>query len=105
MLRVVRPANVAHVYYGFEDTSGKQFGATISEIYGGHHHLGKSRQVGWGVWYQVGLWTAAEDKESLNYKELRNPVDTVSEEAGAGRLRDCKSFLFTDNLTAEGCFY
>ena len=32
-------------------------------------------------------------------------VDTVLEEAGAGRLHDCKIFLFTDNSTAEGCFY
>jgi hypothetical protein len=29
----------------------------------------------------------------------------VSEEAGAGRLRDCKFFLFADNSTVEGCFY
>jgi hypothetical protein len=41
----------------------------------------------------------------LNYKELRNLVDTISEESAAGRLRDCKLFIFTDNLTAEGCFY
>ena len=28
-LRVVRPSHVVHVYYGFGDASGKQFGATI----------------------------------------------------------------------------
>ncbi len=32
-------------------------------------------------------------------------MDTVLEEAGAGRLRDCKFFLFTDNSTVECCFY
>ncbi len=32
-LRVVRPANVVHVYYGFGDASGKQFGAIVSEDY------------------------------------------------------------------------
>jgi hypothetical protein len=32
-------------------------------------------------------------------------VDTIKEEAGAGRLRDCELFIFTDNSTAEGCFY
>jgi hypothetical protein len=37
--------------------------------------------------------------------ELKNLVDTVSEEAGAGRLRDRKFFLFMDNSTEEGCFY
>jgi hypothetical protein len=67
--------------------------------------LGKSRQVGRGVRYHVGLWTAIEEEESSNYKELSNLVDTVVEEVGAGRMRDCKFFLFTDNSTAEECFY
>ncbi len=46
-----------------------------------------------------------EEEGSSNYKELRNFVNTVSEEVGAGRLRDCKFFLFVNNSTAEGCFY
>ena len=45
------------------------------------------------------------EEESSNYKELRNLVDTVGEEARAGRLRDCELFVFTDNSTAEGCFH
>ncbi len=32
-------------------------------------------------------------------------VDTIKEEAAAGRLKDCELFIFTDNSTAEGCFY
>ena len=32
-LRVVWPAHIVHVYYGFGDASGKQFGATLSESY------------------------------------------------------------------------
>ncbi len=32
-LRVGRPAHIVHVYYGFGDASGKQFGATLSESY------------------------------------------------------------------------
>ena len=32
-------------------------------------------------------------------------MNTVGEEARAGRLRDCELFLFTDNSTAEACFY
>ena len=32
-------------------------------------------------------------------------MEMVTSEARAGRLRDCEFFLFTDNLTAEGCFY
>jgi hypothetical protein len=66
---------MVHVYYGFGDALGKQFGVTLSESYGYH-------------WYCIGLWTATEEEESSNYKELRNLVDTVLEEAGAGRLRD-----------------
>ena len=34
-LRVVRPFRVVHIYYGFGDASGKQFGATISANYNG----------------------------------------------------------------------
>ncbi len=97
LLRVVRPANVVHVYYRFGDALGKRFGATLSESYGCHCCLGKSRQVRWGVRYRIGLWTATEEEESSNYKELRNLVNTVLEEAGAGRLQDCEFFLFTDN--------
>jgi hypothetical protein len=40
-LRVVRPAQMVHVYYGFGDASGKQFGATLSEDYGCQRKLGK----------------------------------------------------------------
>jgi hypothetical protein len=32
-------------------------------------------------------------------------VDAVSKEAMAGRLKDCKLFVFTDISTAKGCFY
>jgi hypothetical protein len=67
--------------------------------------LSRTKQDSRGVWFCVGLWTAVEEEESSNYKELKNLVDMVLEEAGAGRLRDCKFFLFTDNSTAEGCFY
>jgi hypothetical protein len=104
-LRVVRPANVVHVSYGLEDASGKQFGATLSESYSCHRPLSKDRRNDQGVRFRVGLWTASKEEESSNHKELWNLVDTVSEEARAGRLRDCEFFLFTDNSTAESCFY
>ncbi len=51
------------------------------------------------------MWSTAEEEESSNYKELKNLVDAVAEEAGAGRLKNCEFFLFTKNLTAESCFY
>jgi len=104
-LHVVRPAHVVHVYYGFGDASGKNFGATLSESYSCRQQLSNPWQNSCGVRFHLGLWTAQEEEESSNYKELKNLVDTISEEAGAGRLRDCEFFLFTDNSTAEGCFY
>ena len=49
----------------------------------------------------VNRWDATLDEtESSNYKELRNLVDTVSEEAKARMMSDCEFFLFTDNSTA-----
>ena len=103
-LHVVRLAHVVHVYYGFGDASGKQFGATLSESYSCRQQLSNPRQDSLGVCFRVGLWTPGEEEESSNYKERKNLVDTVLEEAGAGTLRNCKFFLFTDNSTAEGCF-
>ena len=89
------------MYYGFGDASGKQFGATLSESYSCRQQLSNPRQDGRGICFRVGLWTAKEEEESSNYKELKNLVDAV----GVGRLRDCKFFLFMDNSTVEGCFY
>jgi hypothetical protein len=53
----------------------------------------------------VGLWSLEEEEESSNYKELRNLVDAIREEARAWQLGDCELFMFMDNLTAEECFY
>jgi len=104
-LRVVRPSHVVQVFYGFGDASGKQFGATLSENYNCRGRLSEHKLTKEGIRYRVGLWSPEEEEESSNYKELKNLVDTIKEEAGAGRLRDCELFIFTDNSTAEGCFY
>jgi hypothetical protein len=104
-LRVVRPAHVVHVYYGFGDASGKQFGGTISENYNCRRRLSDVMEPKRGIRFRIGLWSALEEEESSNYKELFNLVEMVTSEARAGRLRDCEFFLFTDNSTAEGCFY
>jgi hypothetical protein len=58
-----------------------------------------------GLEYRVGVWTAEQEEESSNYKELCNLVETAEEEAQAGRLSKCQFFLFTDNSTAESCFF
>ena len=67
--------------------------------------LSEDVKVNGGIRFRVGLWTVEKEEESSNYKELKNLVDTVEGEATGGRLRDCKFFLFTDNSTAESCFF
>jgi hypothetical protein len=96
---------VVQVFYVFGDASGKQFGATISANYNCRARLSKETKGEKGVRYRIGLWTAGEEEESSNFKELKNLVETVEEEARAGRLRYCEFFLFTNNSTAESCFY
>ena len=104
-LRVVRPAQVVQVFYGFGDASGKQFGATLSNNYNCRGCLSGAAQDVGGVRLRVGLWSPEEEEESSNYKELKNLVDTIREEAFSGRLKECEMFVFTDNSTAESCFY
>ena len=93
------------VFYGFGDASGKQFGATLSQNYKCRAHLAKGTKGQNGFRFCIGLWLAEEEEESSNYKELKNLVDMVEEEAKAGRLKNWEFFLFTDNSTAESCFY
>ena len=104
-LCVVRPRQVVQVFYGFGDALGKQFGATLSQNYDCKAQCLKTVKDKRGIRFRIGLWSAAEEAESLNYKELKNLVDTVSKEAKAGRLQDCELFMFTDNSTAKSCFY
>ena len=78
-LWVVRPTQVVQVFYGFGDASGKQFGATLSQNYNCKARLAKATASTGGVRFHIGLWSAAEEKESSNFKELKNLVDTVGE--------------------------
>ena len=104
-LRVVRPTQVVQVFYGFGDASGKQFGATLSENYNCRGHLSGPAHGSDRIRCRIGLWSPEVEEESSNYKELRNLVESIGDEARAGRLRDCELFVFTDNSTAEGCFH
>jgi hypothetical protein len=96
-LRVVRPTQVVQVFYGFGDASGKQFGATLSENYNCRGRLSGAVHGSNRIRFRIGLWSPEVEEESSNYKELRNLVDAVGEEARAGCLRDCELFVFTDN--------
>jgi len=90
-LHYVRSKHTMTAYYGFGDASSGGFGATI--------------QRPGGLYGRYGLWGKDDEAKSSNYRELRNLVDTVEEEANEGHLNESELWLFTDNSTAEGCFY
>jgi hypothetical protein len=103
-LRLVRPKEVFHVFYGFGDASGKGRGSTFQGFKTVHH---PSKEFGpeTPVHYRVGVWGPDEESESSNYRELTNLVEDTEAEAASGRLREAELFLFTDNSTAESAFY
>ncbi len=45
------------------------------------------------------------ESESSNYQKLRNLAEAVEEESKVGCLADSEFWLFTENSTAESCFY
>lgn len=91
-LRLVRGKVVFTALYGFGDASGKGFGSTTA------HPNGE-------VSYRLGIWGKDEERESSNYRELRNLVEAAEEEARKGNLSNTEFWLFTDNITAEACFH
>ena len=87
---MVHQLGIITAIYGFGDASASGFGASIGLRQGVH-----GRFEVWGK--------DAEDKSS-NYRELRNLVETVEEEALTGGLSDSELWVFTDNSTAKSCF-
>ena len=92
-LRVVRPVQVVQVFYGFGDASGKQLGATLSGNLNCRECFSAPRSDPGGVCFRIGMWLAAKEEKSSNFKELKNLVDTVREEASTGRIKDCELFM------------
>lgn len=90
-LRKVRRGKPCIAIYGFGDASGAGFGATID-------------RPDIGLVGRFGLWGRDAEDESSNYRELRNLVETVENEARSGVLEGNEMWLFTDNSTAESCF-
>ena len=89
--RKVRPSQTAVAIYGFGDASGKGFGSSFV--------------VGDSLIFRHGQWATTVEAESSNYRELSNLVLAVEEATAIGHLVNCELFLFTDNTTAEGCYY
>jgi hypothetical protein len=90
-LRCMQSKRILTAYYSFGDASLADFGSTIQR---------PSRVHG-----RFGLWGKDKEDKSSNYRELRNLVETVEEEAGESYLKNSKLWLFRDNSTTESCFY
>jgi hypothetical protein len=58
-----------------------------------------------GLLTRFGIWPSDVGSESSNYREIRNLVEAVEEEAKVGYLANSEFWLFTDDSTAESCFY
>jgi hypothetical protein len=84
---LLRTAKVYSILYGFADASGTGFGSAI---------LGED-----GITYRIQTWESDVDKESSNFREFKNVVCALEEEALNGNLFDALIFLFTDNSTVE----
>jgi hypothetical protein len=90
-MRCVRSKRTLTAYYGFGDASSAGFGSTVARPD--------------GLYGRFGIWGKDAEDQSSNYRELRNLVETVEEEALDGYLTGGEFWLFTDNTTAEGCFF
>jgi hypothetical protein len=80
------------VVYGFGDASAAGFGATVD-------------RPGRGLFGRFGIWGKDAEDGSSNYRELRNLVETVEEEAAEDYLEGGELWIFTDNSTAESCVH
>ncbi len=89
--RCVWSQQMLTAYYSFGDASLAGFGATVKHPDGLHGRFG--------------LWGRDEEDQSSNYRELRNLVENIEEEALSGYLMDGELWIFTDNSTAESCFF
>jgi hypothetical protein len=94
-----------HVFYGFGDASGKGKGATFQGFRTVHHHPQGEQGRATALRFRVGVWGPDEEDESSNYREFANLIESLEEEAIAGRIEDTEVFLFTDSSTTESAYY
>ena len=91
VMRCVHNKHTITAYYGFGDASSGGFGSTVERPDGLHGRFG--------------IWGSDNEDKSSNYRELCNLVETIEEEAKEGHLKDGELWIFTDNSTAESCFF
>ncbi len=89
--RLARLMKVGNVIYGFGDASGAGYGASI--------------EIDGKIYWRKGSWKHSIAKESSNYRELRNLVETLEEAYELGDLKGCEMFMFTDNSVAERAYF
>jgi hypothetical protein len=90
-LVTVRTNVVYKILYGFGDASGKGFGSTMVTTN--------------GIKHRIGLWGADDESELSNWKEFKNQVEALEQEALDGNLTNVMVYFFTDNPTVESCLY
>jgi hypothetical protein len=77
------------VYYGFGNALGLGFSNSFLKAY--------------RIDYCIGIWGSDNEKGSSNYKELKNCIMALCQQAEAGALTG--SEVFTNNSTAELAIY
>ncbi len=91
IVRCVRNKHTVTAYYGFGDAFSGGFRSTVEQPEGLHGRFS--------------IWGSDSKGQSSNFRELRNLVETVEEEAKEGYLKDGELWIFTNNSTAESCFF
>ena len=85
-------AGASFVAYGGGDASGEGYG-------------GQLQPLGMKPLLRRGFWCPSAAEESSNWRELRNIIDTIQEDASDGRLVGCEVWMATDNSTAANAYH
>ena len=88
---IVRSTTSLLVVYGFADASGSGFGNSLL--------------IQGEVRYRIGVWGSDESKNSSNWRELENLVQSMEKIGKQGWLAGTIVMLATDNEVAERAFY
>ncbi len=90
--RMIRSTRRCVAIYGFVDASAAGFGGSFALPDG-------------SILFRHGLWGHDADSVTSNFRELCNLVQSIEEGVASGKLANEELFIFTDNTTAEGCYY
>jgi hypothetical protein len=95
---VLRPVRgVYNLAYGFVDASGEGFGGTLRGQPGPFQDQLRSARLG--------FWCSEISERSSNYREFRNLVEHIRQEAKLGRLAGLEVWIYTDNQVTESVWY